>query len=169
MEDRNFLSSVIGWSPVTDVAGEVVEVGPGVHSFKPGDKVVSMLNFRVIVLSTLHLRLMKASYVCGGNDQNAGGLAEYAVCCIGEHDSGQAPLQLRVPAYRARNVDLVKRLGADEVLDYKTQECKSLSSPSGRKYVRYGDTLGISWSTFEPKPGSSWGGDGFDSYSVDLV
>ncbi|KAJ8484093.1 hypothetical protein OPV22_016578 [Ensete ventricosum] len=31
---------------VTDVAGEVVEVGPGVHSFKPGDKVVSMLNFR---------------------------------------------------------------------------------------------------------------------------
>ncbi|RZR95243.1 hypothetical protein BHM03_00024097 [Ensete ventricosum] len=120
MEDRNFLSSVIGWSPVTDVAGEVVEVGPGVHSFKPGDKVVSMLNFRVIVLS-------------------------------------------------ARNVDLVKRLGADEVLDYKTQEGKSLSSPSGRKYVRYGDTLGISWSTFEPKPGSSWGGDGFDSYSVDLV
>ncbi|URE08750.1 quinone-oxidoreductase [Musa troglodytarum] len=51
----------------------------------------------------------------------------------------------------ARNVDLVKRLGADEVLDYKTPEGKSLSSPSGRKYdVVIHCTVGISWSTFEP-------------------
>uniref|UniRef100_A0A7I4DLI2 Alcohol dehydrogenase-like C-terminal domain-containing protein n=1 Tax=Physcomitrium patens TaxID=3218 RepID=A0A7I4DLI2_PHYPA len=34
----------------------------------------------------------------------------------------------------ARNVDLVKSLGADEVLDYKTPEGATLQSPSGRKY-----------------------------------
>jgi NADPH:quinone reductase-like Zn-dependent oxidoreductase len=34
----------------------------------------------------------------------------------------------------ARNVALIKSLGADEVLDYKTPEGASLQSPSGRKY-----------------------------------
>jgi NADPH:quinone reductase-like Zn-dependent oxidoreductase len=34
----------------------------------------------------------------------------------------------------ARNIDLVKSLGADEVLDYKTPEGKNLQSPSGKKY-----------------------------------
>ncbi|XP_020425330.1 putative quinone-oxidoreductase homolog, chloroplastic [Prunus persica] len=33
----------------------------------------------------------------------------------------------------ARNIDLVKSLGADEVLDYKTPEGAALKSPSGRK------------------------------------
>lgn len=35
------------WQTVIDVAGEVVGVGTGVKSFKPGEKVVSLLNFRV--------------------------------------------------------------------------------------------------------------------------
>ncbi|MCI57980.1 quinone-oxidoreductase-like protein, partial [Trifolium medium] len=34
----------------------------------------------------------------------------------------------------ARNTALVKDLGADEVLDYKTPEGATLKSPSGRKY-----------------------------------
>ena len=34
----------------------------------------------------------------------------------------------------ARNVSLIKELGADEVLDYKTPEGAALKSPSGRKY-----------------------------------
>ncbi|URE08749.1 quinone-oxidoreductase [Musa troglodytarum] len=170
--------------PVTDVAGEVVEVGPGVHSFKPGDKVVSMLDF-----------------------WNAGGLAEYAVASVNMtvdrppevsaaegaslpiaaltalqalrysgtmFDGTGQPKNVLITAASggvgsfavqlaklgnlhvtatcgARNVDLVKRLGADEVLDYKTPEGKSLSSPSGRKYdVVIHCTVGISWSTFEP-------------------
>jgi len=51
----------------------------------------------------------------------------------------------------ARNIDIVKGLGADEVLDYKTPEGTSLKSPSGRKYdVVINCTAGIPWSTFDP-------------------
>ena len=51
----------------------------------------------------------------------------------------------------ARNIDLVKSLGADEVLDYKTLEGTSLKSPSGKKYdAVIHCTIGIPWSTFDP-------------------
>ncbi|RHN59593.1 putative NADPH:quinone reductase [Medicago truncatula] len=51
----------------------------------------------------------------------------------------------------ARNIDFVKGLGADEVLDYKTPEGASLKSPSGRKYdAVINFTAGIPWSTFDP-------------------
>ncbi|XVF32124.1 hypothetical protein REPUB_Repub17cG0054900 [Reevesia pubescens] len=51
----------------------------------------------------------------------------------------------------ARNIDLVKSLGADEVLDYRTSDGGALKSPSGRKYdVVIHCTTGIPWSTFEP-------------------
>ncbi|KMS97073.1 hypothetical protein BVRB_7g178550 [Beta vulgaris subsp. vulgaris] len=50
-----------------------------------------------------------------------------------------------------RNVDLVKGLGADEVLDYKTPEGASLKSPSGKKYDSVIHcAMGIPWATFEP-------------------
>ncbi|KAK4772756.1 hypothetical protein SAY86_014531 [Trapa natans] len=55
----------------------------------------------------------------------------------------------------ARNIELVKSLGADEVLDYKTPDGSSLKSPSGRKYdVVVHCTVGIPWSTFEPNLGT---------------
>ena len=51
----------------------------------------------------------------------------------------------------ARNMDLVKSLGADEVLDYKSPDGTALKSPSGRKYdVVIHCATGIAWSIFEP-------------------
>ncbi|XP_022858925.1 quinone-oxidoreductase homolog, chloroplastic-like isoform X1 [Olea europaea var. sylvestris] len=51
----------------------------------------------------------------------------------------------------ARNVDFVKNLGADEVIDYKTPEGEALKSPSGQKYdAVIHCTTGIPWSVFEP-------------------
>ncbi|CAN0897981.1 Quinone-oxidoreductase homolog, chloroplastic [Linum grandiflorum] len=50
----------------------------------------------------------------------------------------------------ARNIELVKGLGADEVLDYKTPEGAALKSPSGKKYDAVVHcTTGIPWSTFD--------------------
>ncbi|XP_008244674.1 PREDICTED: putative quinone-oxidoreductase homolog, chloroplastic [Prunus mume] len=51
----------------------------------------------------------------------------------------------------AWNIDLVKSLGADEVLDYKTPEGAGLKSPSGRKYdAVIHCATGTPWSSFEP-------------------
>lgn len=51
----------------------------------------------------------------------------------------------------ARNVDLVRSLGADEVLDYKTPEGAALKSPSGKKYDAVIQCASpIPWSVFEP-------------------
>uniref|UniRef100_J3LX24 Enoyl reductase (ER) domain-containing protein n=1 Tax=Oryza brachyantha TaxID=4533 RepID=J3LX24_ORYBR len=51
----------------------------------------------------------------------------------------------------ARNVELVRSLGADEVLDYRTAEGASMRSPSGRKYDGVVHcTVGVGWSAFEP-------------------
>ncbi|MBA0548372.1 hypothetical protein Golob_019478, partial [Gossypium lobatum] len=41
---RPFLPRKFPYIPATDVAGEVVKVGPGVTNYKAGDKVVSMLH-----------------------------------------------------------------------------------------------------------------------------
>ncbi|XP_057447736.1 chloroplast envelope quinone oxidoreductase homolog [Lotus japonicus] len=51
----------------------------------------------------------------------------------------------------ARNIELVKSLGADEVLDYATPQGAALSSPSGKKYdIVIHCATGIPWSTFDP-------------------
>ncbi|XP_021736912.1 quinone-oxidoreductase homolog, chloroplastic-like [Chenopodium quinoa] len=51
----------------------------------------------------------------------------------------------------ARNLEFVKGLGADAVLDYKTSEGASLKSPSGKKYdYVIHCAMGIPWATFEP-------------------
>ena len=51
----------------------------------------------------------------------------------------------------AWNIDLVKSLGADKVLDYKTLDGAALKSPSGRKYDAVVHcATGFPWSTFEP-------------------
>ncbi|KAJ4728431.1 Quinone-oxidoreductase [Melia azedarach] len=55
----------------------------------------------------------------------------------------------------ARNIELVKSLGADEVLDYKTPDGAALRSPSGRKYdAVIHCASAMPWSTFEPNLGA---------------
>lgn len=51
----------------------------------------------------------------------------------------------------ARNIDLMKSLGADEVLDYKTPEGASLKSPSGKMYDAVIHCAGarFPWSVFK--------------------
>nr|GME19266.1 putative quinone-oxidoreductase homolog, chloroplastic [Ipomoea batatas] len=140
--------------PASDVAGEVVEVGSGVQNFKVGDKVVATISTR-----------------------DGGGLAEYAVTKesltaarppeVSAADAAALPIAgltahealTRVAGGNthvtatcgARNIEFVKSLGADEVLDYKTPEGAALHSPSGQKYDAVVHcTSGIPWSTFEP-------------------
>ncbi|GFS43232.1 oxidoreductase, zinc-binding dehydrogenase family protein [Actinidia rufa] len=53
--------------------------------------------------------------------------------------------------HRAHNMDFLKSLGADEILDYKTPEGSSLKSVSEQKYDAIIQcTTGIPWFTFEP-------------------
>ncbi|KAD3338432.1 hypothetical protein E3N88_33953 [Mikania micrantha] len=135
--------------PVSDVAGEVVEVGAGVEKLKAGDKVVTYL---------------------GGS---GGGLAEYAV--TKESITVQRPPEVSAAdaaclviagctALHALTVtgglklektepltNVLVTAGADEVLDYKTPEGAALKSPSGQKYdLVIHCTTGIPWSTFKP-------------------
>ncbi|KAL4192610.1 hypothetical protein AMTRI_Chr06g172890 [Amborella trichopoda] len=149
---------------VPDVAGEVVEVGFGVQNFKVGDKVVTMLNFMMIVWDS--------------ERQKGGGLAECAVAsktlmverppevsalegatlpmAVGlklEKNSTNKETNVLITAASggvgnihvtascgARNIELVKSLGADEVIDYKT--------PEGYDVIHC--ATNIPWSTFEP-------------------
>ncbi|KAH6836806.1 Oxidoreductase [Perilla frutescens var. hirtella] len=51
----------------------------------------------------------------------------------------------------SRNMDLVRSLGADEVLDYETLEGAALRSPSGKKYDAVIHCASpVPWSVFEP-------------------
>ena len=52
----------------------------------------------------------------------------------------------------ARNLGLVRELGADEALDYGTPEGAALRSPSGRKYdaVVHCAAAAVPWSVFRP-------------------
>ncbi|MBA0640571.1 hypothetical protein Goklo_023495, partial [Gossypium klotzschianum] len=76
--------------------------------------------------------------------QLAGGVGQYAVQLL---KLANAHI---TATCGARNMDLVRSLGADEVLDYKTPDGVALRSPSGRKYdVIIHCAHNIPWSTFE--------------------
>lgn len=183
-EMRPFIPTKFPFVPVTNVAGEVIEVGPGVQDFKVGDKVVSMLNFLKsgglaeyavaslmftvdrppevtpaegaglpIAGGTALQAIRSAGAVFGGANKISNVLITAASGGVGLYAVQLAKLAgLHVTATcGARNVELVRSLGADEVLDYKTPEGASLRSPSDKKYDAVVHcTIGIDWSTFEP-------------------
>ncbi|KAH7683046.1 NADPH:quinone reductase protein [Dioscorea alata] len=181
---RPFWPPKFPFIPVTDVAGEVVEVGPGANRFKPGDKVVSMVSYMKggglaeyavagealtvtrppevspaegAGLPFAALAALQALKITGinfdGTSKSSNVLITAASGGVGHYAVQLAKLaNSHVTATcGARNVELVKSLGADEVLDYKTPEGASLKSPSGKKYDSVVHcTIGISWSIFEP-------------------
>ncbi|KAH0449486.1 hypothetical protein IEQ34_020178 [Dendrobium chrysotoxum] len=169
---------------VTDVAGEVIEVGSAVKSFKAGDKVVSMLIFMkggglaeyAVASSSLTVhRPPEVSPAEGAGLPIAASTALQALKTAGaKFDGTEKPLNILITAASggvghyavqlaklanlhvtatcgARNIDLVKSLGADEVLDYKSRDGEILHSPSGKKYDAVIQcTTGVKWSVFEP-------------------
>ncbi|KAL8516588.1 hypothetical protein ACS0TY_015018 [Phlomoides rotata] len=201
---RPFLPRKFPYIPGTDVAGEVVEVGPGIVNFKPGDKVVSAMpqatggglaEYIVTTASLTVIRPPEVSAAEGASLPIAGLTAHIALTQkIGIKLDGSGPrknilvtaasggvgiyaVQLAklgnahvTATCGARNFDLVKSLGADEVLDYKTPEGAALKSPSGKKYdAVINCASAIPWSVFEsnlstngkvidltPGPSSMW-------------
>ncbi|KAI4324160.1 hypothetical protein L6164_023720 [Bauhinia variegata] len=171
--------------PGTDIAGEVVEVGPEVKDFRTGDKVVAKLGHEYggglaeFAVANESLTVTRPSEVSAAEASAlpvAGLTAHEALTRIvgvkldktGEPKNilvtaasggvGQYAVQLAklgnthlTATCGARNFDLVRSLGADEVLDYKSPEGLALRSPSGKKYDAVVHcTTGIPWSTFEP-------------------
>ncbi|ONH92789.1 hypothetical protein PRUPE_8G196000 [Prunus persica] len=171
--------------PGTDVAGEVVQVGPGVKKFKAGDKVVAMVNplnggglaelavtkesltatrppevsaatavgLPVAGLTAHQALIQSAGIKLDGSGEEANILITAASGGVGLYAVQLAKLgNTHVTATcGARNLEFVKSLGADEVIDYKTPEGATLKSPSGRKYdAVIHCATGIPWSTFEP-------------------
>ncbi|XP_030532760.1 chloroplast envelope quinone oxidoreductase homolog [Rhodamnia argentea] len=171
--------------PATDLAGEVVKVGPAVKKFKPGDKVVAILNhfkgggfaeFAVAnesltvarppevsapegaSLAVAGLTALQALTQAAGVKLNGSGPLKNILITAASGGVGHYAVQLAklgnahvTATCGARNIDLVKSLGADEVLDYKTPEGAALKSPSGKKYdfvVHCANDF--PWSVFEP-------------------
>ncbi|KAM7269913.1 hypothetical protein ACFE04_029127 [Oxalis oulophora] len=182
---RPILPRKFPYVPITDVAGEIVEVGPGVKNLKVGEKVVAILNHLsggglaeyavasqsltvvrppevtaaegaglAVAALTAHQALTQSAGVKldgTGNQKNilitaaSGGVGHYAVQLA---KLGNTHV---TATCGARNIEFVKNLGADEVLDYKTPEGAALKSPSGRKYDAVIQCASaIPWSTFEP-------------------
>ncbi|KAI3834126.1 hypothetical protein MKW92_008063 [Papaver armeniacum] len=182
---RPILPRKFPYIPGTDVAGEVIEVGPGVTNVKAGDKVVALLSHNsgggfaeyavaskgltverppevsaaeAAGLPVAGLTALQALKDASGIKLDGTGKPTNILITAASGGVGQYAVQLAklgnvhvTATCGARNIEFVKSLGADEVLDYKTPEGVALTSPSGCKYdfVIHCAT-GIPFSTFEP-------------------
>ncbi|KAM0005952.1 putative NADPH:quinone reductase [Helianthus debilis subsp. tardiflorus] len=181
---RPILPRKFPFIPLSDVAGEVVEVGPAVTNFKAGDKIVSTLGgaggglaeyavakesltvprppevsaadgacLGIAACAALHSLTVTGGLKLEKTEPRTNILVTAASGGVGHYAIQLAKLgNTHVTATcGARNIDFVKSLGADEVLDYKTPEGAALKSPSDQKYDVVVDcTTVIPWSTFEP-------------------
>ncbi|KAI3829858.1 hypothetical protein L1987_03988 [Smallanthus sonchifolius] len=180
---RPVLPRKFPYVPVTDTAGEVVEVGPRVEKFKVGDKVITFLGgaggglaeYVVAKESAMAPRppevsaadgsclvfagctALRALTVTGGLKLDKTEPLTNVLVTAGSGGVGHYAVQLAklgnthiTATCGARNIEFVKSLGADEVLDYKTPEGAALKSPSGQKYdLVIHCATGIPWSTFK--------------------
>ncbi|KHM98823.1 Putative quinone-oxidoreductase like, chloroplastic, partial [Glycine soja] len=130
--------------PCTDVAGEIVEIGPQVKDFKVGDKVLAKLNH-----------------------QYGGGLAEFVVASesltaarpseVSAAEAAALPIAGLTASDALTQIAGVKLDGTGQLKNILVTaasggvEGAALKSPSGRKYdAVINCTTGISWSTFDP-------------------
>lgn len=173
------------YTPGTDVAGEVVEIGSGVKNFKAGDKVVAMLGFGegggvaefAVAKTNLTVpRPAEVSAVDAAGVPASGLMAHQAITDSAglKLDGSGKPVNVLITGASegvgiyaiqlaklgnahvtaiciTEHMEIIKSLGADEVVDSTTPEGAAFQSPSGKKYdiVIHGGAE-IPWTTFEP-------------------
>ncbi|CAN1269419.1 Quinone-oxidoreductase homolog, chloroplastic [Linum perenne] len=151
--------------PGSDVAGEVVETGGGLAEYavfkeyitvkRPPEVSAAEAAGLPVAALTAHQALTQAA----GIKLDGTGPPKRILITAGSGGVGHYAIQLAKLATNvhitatcgARNVQLIKSLGADEVLDYRTPAGVSLESPSCRAYdAVIHCASGIPWSRFEP-------------------
>ncbi|KAL6656284.1 hypothetical protein ACP70R_007110 [Stipagrostis hirtigluma subsp. patula] len=177
---RPFLPPKFPFVPVGDLSGEVVELGSGVTSFKPGDKVISISFPYAVAPAALTvarppevsaaegaclptaaataLQQLKAAGISSFDGSGATNAPKNVLITAASGGVGHYAVQLAKLAglhvtatCGERNLGFVRGLGADEVLDYKTPEGAKLQSPSGVRYDAVAHcATGTPWSTFAP-------------------
>ncbi|KAI5315439.1 hypothetical protein L3X38_044615 [Prunus dulcis] len=153
---RPFLPSKLPHTPVTDVAGEIVEVGQGVQKFKVGDEVVALLTYSNGGGLAEFAAAKEKSVVSRPPEVSAAEGAGLPVAGLSAHQALTKAAGIKLDGTgQLKNILITGAaggVGADEVLDYKTTEGEALKSPLGRKYdfVIHSASAAIPWSVFEP-------------------
>ena len=150
--------------PGCDVAGQVEATGPGVPEFGPGDEVFALLveggfaEYACVPAAALARKPASLSFEQAGAVPMAGLTALLAVCEVGQAQAGQRVLvngasggvgtfavQLACAlgaevagVCSAGNADLVRSLGATEVIDYRKADFTS----TGQRYDLIVDVAG---------------------------
>uniref|UniRef100_A0A7I4CTY8 Enoyl reductase (ER) domain-containing protein n=1 Tax=Physcomitrium patens TaxID=3218 RepID=A0A7I4CTY8_PHYPA len=157
---KHILPPKFPFVPGTDVAGEVVTLGPGVTGFDLGNKFVAYIHIlkgggfaeyavasasRTVVPPPGVSASEGASAVVAGYTalqsarqmgikSFAGGSEHLNVLIVGASGGVGIILLQLVKLAGDRSMELMRNLAADEVLDYRTPQGATYTSPSGRKY-----------------------------------
>lgn len=183
---RPILPSKFPFTPVCELAGEVVELGSGVSGFAAGDKVIAvnfpggggLAEYAVVSASCAATRPPEVSATEGaclpiaaatalaalrtaGVGLDARGPPKNVLVTAASGGVGTFAVQLAKLSGKhhvtvtsgARNLGLVRALGANDALDYGTPEGAALrrAGPAGRKHDAVVHCAeGFPWSAFEP-------------------